>query len=349
MGTIFGQIQGLLGRGLHYVKLGFACYFFAFIVNSVLNVAEHRLLWEINYDRLTLIAVGVVAVSIGLDVLGGFLRGFQNGIKLRDLISRFRGDRPQEIQKADDAADDYDYLRLVTMGHVWKARIEAVGGVAVMAATVLLVLGLVVDLLAVSTSAGSFIRLPASARHWMTYDPEHYATIPGYNELGDYRLAWLKDAAGTSQGRGLTDEAFEALFKAARDDIQAHGNDLDAYESSVLKKIDAKAFTRPEKVFSVSKDHLETTGVIALAYNRSELANLKGSKANGEDSSVPVAYVIAWVEGRLRIMILDFERGQKLNGLAATTPFLTGDAYRFIQTAQPEDLDALRPVPASKS
>jgi hypothetical protein len=195
----------------------------------------------------------------------------------------------------------------------------------------------------------------------MTYDPEHYATIPGYTETGDekgdYRLAWLVDAAGTPQGRGssMTDEGFEKLVKAADTDISMHGNDSDSYEA--VLKADAKAsIKRPEAVFAVDaknpngvKERSEDlgNGIIALARNRSELEH-PGSKTN-TDHSVPLAYVVAWVDGRLRIVILDFNRGQMLNGLAVTAPFLKGDYYRFIQTAQPEDLDALRPVPASKS
>jgi hypothetical protein len=230
------------------------------------------------------------------------------------------------------AGDRYDYQKLVTRGHVLAARVSAVAAIFVVPATVLFVGALVAAYISIDTTAGGGIRLPASLRASMSYDPAHYAVLPGYEQKGDYRLAWLAAAAGEPT-RGLTEKGYHDLVDGAVRDIRDHGDQSDAWEF-VLKAAPDAVITRPEKVFAGNVKDLGA-GVVALVRNAAVPAQTAGSPVV-VDHSVPAAFVVAWVDGKLRIIVIDFAHRSMSSAI--------GDADKGVPLAPPSAIDALRPV-----
>jgi hypothetical protein len=242
--------------------------------------------------------------------------------------ARFEGD--------DHAEGTRDYQTLASRGHVKVHQIQAVAPIFVVPATVLFFGALVAAYIAVSTTAGGGIRIPASWRAAMSYDPAHYAVLPGYAQKGDYRLAWLAAAAGEPT-RGLTEKGYHDLVDAAARDIQAHGDQSDTWEF-VLKAAPDAVITRPEKVFAGNLKDLGV-GVVALVRNTAVPAQ-SGTSPVVADHTVPVASVAAWVDAKLRIMVIDFAHRSMSSAV--------GDGDKGVPLAPPSAIDALRPVAAAK-
>jgi hypothetical protein len=191
------------------------------------------------------------------------------------------------LPRGEDILPDgrQDWQILISPGHVIGHRLMAVGRRRFLPAVVATVVGGFLTFSAVFGGIAGFGGAPASVRRALTTDPAHYAVLPGYEERGNYRLAWLAGAVGTPQ-RGLTEEGWGALFTAALHDIEAHADKVDDYAE--LPKLQKQAtVTRPEKVLSEHAGDLQN-GVLALP------------KADPTTTAI----LAAFVEGKLRIVNL---------------------------------------------
>lgn len=212
-----------------------------------------------------------------------------------------------------------DWQLLVTDGHVRGHRLLDVGRKLLLPAVTL---GLVGGWLCFSavTGTGAGLRAPAWLAGAVTYDPAHYATIPGSDEKTDYRLSWLAGAVGTPQ-RGLTEEGWKALLIAASLDVNRFGDKVDSYQE-VPKLATAPLVTRPDKAFREHADAL-ASGLIAIPQASRQVA----------------AYVAAWVDGKLAVSA--FGLAARGGGCVAVLgPIVEG----CTRPADPTPvLDALRP------
>lgn len=226
------------------------------------------------------------------------------------------------IRGEEIPAGTQDWQILVTAGHVRGHRLLDVGKKLFLPA---LTLGLVGGWLAFSGVGGiaTTFRAPPSLVRALTADPAHFAVLPGYEEKGDYRLAWLAGAVGAPQ-RGLTPQGWQQLIEAAGADVQKHGDRVSDYEATP-KLTTTPLVTRPEKALAEHSDKL-ASGIVAIPH----------------EQGAP-GIVAAWVDGRLAVAT--FAPSPDIGGLCFQV--LGPAATRCVAVPpSPDVLNVLRPQEA---